>query len=332
MNAIRLSDGRCPSVGIQAAFGTGKTVLRGLYQSRAAALCLGHSAQGRRTSNSVRYLKRLHIEFAAQLTPAELELYSQFARGRALLERALFDPDSTLNLSEDQREEFRIAEKEIPKITSEVVTLMFNVRNPSTVCLTTAALLNATDKDGMFHSVSPQYKTIIGDEASQIPEPALVAMATRLCHARHVYIEDIYQLEQHVRCPRTSLAARLGARVVMDILVEKRIPIASLTTTFTCHPFLMALRISCPTNTSCRAIVVRLDRRLLLDNSNCPNSNLPFVFINVNGCSRPPNGSHFSTADARACRDIITMLLSTAITPASMANVDLYTVDVVQGR
>ncbi|WKX95926.1 hypothetical protein Q1695_012408 [Nippostrongylus brasiliensis] len=283
MNAIRLSDGRCPSVGIQAAFGTGKTVvgaiiaaqaaskakgvLRGLYQSRAAALCLGHSAQGRRTSNSVRYLKRLHIEFAAQLTPAELELYSQFARGRALLERALFDPDSTLNLSEDQREEFRIAEKEIPKITSEVVTLMFNVRNPSTVCLTTAALLNATDKDGMFHSVSPQYKTIIGDEASQIPEPALVAMATRLCHARHVYIEDIYQLEQHVRCPRTSLAARLGARVVMDILVEKRIPIASLTTTFTCHPFLMALRISCPTNTSCRAIVVRLDRRLLLDNS-----------------------------------------------------------------
>ncbi|WKX95540.1 hypothetical protein Q1695_012197 [Nippostrongylus brasiliensis] len=391
MEAIRLSDDRFPVVGIQAAFGTGKTVVGAIIAAHSASKPRGGSVVATSTTNTavaqfvdtlsklddyrdvviLRYvsdtalregapqtpfdmhtvLKRLHIDFADQLSQGEIELCEQFARGRELLERSLFNPDATLHLTERQREECRIAEKELPKMTTTVVALMFRVRRPSVICLTTAALLNSADKDGLFRTELPQYKTIIGDEASQIPEPAFVAMTTRLCSARHVYIGDVHQLEPHVRCPRTALAARLGARGVMDVLVEKRVPIASLTTTFRAHPSSSALPNTLFYNDELVSGVDRTARRLLLNNSNC-RENLPFMFIKVNGYSqRAPNGSHFHTLEAQACRDIIRMLLATLVTPRSLAvitfykeqyrlleafttqqDVDLYTVDAVQGR
>ncbi|WKX95541.1 hypothetical protein Q1695_012197 [Nippostrongylus brasiliensis] len=237
MEAIRLSDDRFPVVGIQAAFGTGKTVVGAIIAAHSASKPRGGSVVATSTTNTavaqfvdtlsklddyrdvviLRYvsdtalregapqtpfdmhtvLKRLHIDFADQLSQGEIELCEQFARGRELLERSLFNPDATLHLTERQREECRIAEKELPKMTTTVVALMFRVRRPSVICLTTAALLNSADKDGLFRTELPQYKTIIGDEASQIPEPAFVAMTTRLCSARHVYIGDVHQLEPH---------------------------------------------------------------------------------------------------------------------------------------
>ncbi|VDP62299.1 unnamed protein product [Heligmosomoides polygyrus] len=112
-------------------------------------------------------------------------LCETFSRGRELIERLLFHTDDALFLSQDEREEYRLAEKEVSRIATKVIAIMFRVRTPAIICLTTSALLNATDSGGIFNGLLSEFTTIIGDEASQIPEPAMVAIATRVPDARH---------------------------------------------------------------------------------------------------------------------------------------------------
>ncbi|KIH54507.1 hypothetical protein ANCDUO_15343 [Ancylostoma duodenale] len=74
---------------------------------------------------------------------------------------------------------------------------MFRVRRLAVVCMTTASLLNATSRLGIFRALLLESSTIIGDGTSQTPEPAFVALTARFSHARHIYIGDVHQLEPH---------------------------------------------------------------------------------------------------------------------------------------
>lgn len=78
--------------------------------------------------------------------------------------------------------------------------------------MTTSPLLISTSRLGIFKAYLLACHVIIGDEASQIPEPAFVAIATRFPYSLHVYIGVVQQLEPHVRCPRSSKAALFGAK------------------------------------------------------------------------------------------------------------------------
>lgn len=169
------------------------------------------------------------------LTAEEMALCQRFSRGRKLIEHLLLHPDDALSLSQNEGEEYRLAGKEVSRITTKMIAIMFKVRMPIIICLTTSALLNATDSGGIFSGLLSEYMTIIGDEASQIPEPA-VAITTRVPNVRYVYIGDVHQLEPHTHCSYTSIPANFGAREVMDLLIQRRIPMPPLTTTFRSHP------------------------------------------------------------------------------------------------
>ncbi|VDP09956.1 unnamed protein product [Heligmosomoides polygyrus] len=89
----------------------------------------------------------------------------------------------------------RPAEKEVSRITTKEIVIMFEVRTHAIICLTTSALLNTTDSERtVFKRLLPQFTAIIGDDASQIPEPAIVAITTRAPDARPAYIGDVHQL------------------------------------------------------------------------------------------------------------------------------------------
>ncbi|XGW34067.1 hypothetical protein V3C99_018102 [Haemonchus contortus] len=62
----------------------------------------------------------------------------------------MFDHDLATGLSEAERDEYRLAERDISDLTKDAVRLMFEVRPPAVVCITTAALLNSISADGIF--------------------------------------------------------------------------------------------------------------------------------------------------------------------------------------
>lgn len=218
--------------------------------------------------------------------------------------------------------------------------------------MTTASLLNSADSEGLFGPYSDLYRVIIGDEASQIPEPVLVATASWFPEARLIYIGDVNQLEPHVRCPRNSRAVRHGGRGVMKILAKNDIPLAPLLTTFRAHPALNEL----PNRLFYKGRLIsgtQADQReMLLSRFRVPNPRLPFVFVDVPGTSQQaPGGSHSNPDEAQCCRKIVSELIaggfaSTSIAVivfykeqhhllasfASQQQMQLHTVDSIQGR
>ncbi|VDO31541.1 unnamed protein product [Haemonchus placei] len=84
-------------------------------------------------------------------------------------------------------------------------------RFPAILCMTTSSLLESRRPGGRFHELLASSKIIIGDEAS-IPEPAFVAMVSRLRGARHISTSNAHQLTTHLCSPAPS---RLGARAIV---------------------------------------------------------------------------------------------------------------------
>lgn len=70
---------------------------------------------------------------ANRLRAGEQSLYDTYARGRELRETMIFHPERTLSLTDEERDEYRIAEQEISETTEEAVAIMFRVRRPSVV-------------------------------------------------------------------------------------------------------------------------------------------------------------------------------------------------------
>ncbi|XGW24111.1 hypothetical protein V3C99_005937, partial [Haemonchus contortus] len=173
-------------------------------------------------------LQSVMTNFPDAFGPRDEKRLRPYAHGRRLIERLLFNSADTVNLTDEEREEFRIAGDENSEATEYAVGLMMRVRFPAILCITTSSLLESTRPGGPFHELLASCKIIIGDEASQIPEPAFAAMISRFPSARHIYTGDAHQSAPHLRCLASSLPARLGARGVMDILLDRDVPLAPL--------------------------------------------------------------------------------------------------------
>ncbi|EYB90675.1 hypothetical protein Y032_0216g2380 [Ancylostoma ceylanicum] len=63
----------------------------------------------------------------------------------------------------------------------------------------TSSLLNTIENGGKFKRYANTFDLASGDEAPQISEAVFMAIARRLGGARHIYIEDVCQLEPHIR-------------------------------------------------------------------------------------------------------------------------------------
>ncbi|XGW34682.1 hypothetical protein V3C99_018573 [Haemonchus contortus] len=297
-------------------------------------------------------LKTLTDLYGDRMEERERERCQHYIERRRLLETLLFHPDACLHLSDEDREEYRIAERENSDATEEAVKVMMRVRFPSIICMTTASLLNSTAEGGLFDELLTGCTVLIVDEASQVPEPAFVAIAARFPCARQIYIGDPHQLEPHVRCSRSSRAAQLGARGAMDVILRSRIPTAALTTTFRAHPSLNALPNYLFYNGTLTSGTRASERCLMTRTLRLPNPDLPLVFVNVPGRSQVSlSGSHRNEDEAECCREIVRQLVALTVPPRSIAIVTFYkaqqqllfdyatqhgialhTVDSVQGR
>ncbi|XGW34789.1 hypothetical protein V3C99_018646 [Haemonchus contortus] len=334
--ALEIGEHRLPILAIQAAFGTGKTVLGALiagrtfskFQERVIATTSTNTEVAQSTDTLLRLDEYRNIDIlryvsdsvlieGAPQTPIDLH---------TILKR--LPVDYADKLSEEALQTCRKYKRAVnyPKelhisdLTKDAVRIMFEVRPPAVVCITTAALLNSISADGIFCGWFDSFTTLVGDEASRIPDPALVALATHLPRIRHIYIGHRRQLEPLARCPRSSNPARFGAQSVMNVLLERGVPVAPPTTTFRAHPLLNEL----PNLVFYDHYLVNgtqaEERQLFLSSVRCPNPRLPFLFVDVPGKStKSLSGSHSNSAEAEVCRQIVTSLLRKNVPPGSIA-------------
>ncbi|KAK5983396.1 hypothetical protein GCK32_022668, partial [Trichostrongylus colubriformis] len=181
--ALRMGMEDRPILAIQAAFGTGKTVVAALIAARlssterilvatattnVAVAQLTDTLLGldefRSRLSVLRFVADTAIREGAPTTPVDLHpillglaanptdtltereiaRLRRYARGRSLIERVLRDPNAAFGMTEEEREEYRIAEYDNSDATEEAVAIMLKVRFPTILCMTVSALLNST--------------------------------------------------------------------------------------------------------------------------------------------------------------------------------------------
>lgn len=81
-------------------------------------------------------------DYGDSLSAENRETCQSYAEWRELVEVAMFDPEITIQLSENDRNRYQIAVEQASVLNGEMVILLFFKRPPATVYLTTAALLN----------------------------------------------------------------------------------------------------------------------------------------------------------------------------------------------
>uniref|UniRef100_A0A0N4WG90 SNF2_N domain-containing protein n=1 Tax=Haemonchus placei TaxID=6290 RepID=A0A0N4WG90_HAEPC len=113
----------------------------------------------------------------------------RYERRRRVIETLLFQPERTVDLLYEDREEYKIAEMRNSDATGRAVRIMLHLHFPSTLCMTTASLMNSTKPGGLFHDLLSCCRTIIADEASQIPEPVSVSRFLRKVVEYHSHIK-----------------------------------------------------------------------------------------------------------------------------------------------
>ncbi|WKX95130.1 hypothetical protein Q1695_011969 [Nippostrongylus brasiliensis] len=259
--ALALGNANFPIVGIQAASGTGKTVVGAciaLQQARAGAhvivttttnaavaqitetilshirphypeICrfvaetIAFDVTLVRTSVDMQeHLKALLDRLKDDMTEGEWQTCDKYRRARVRLERHTRERDPTTQISLKEREELVLAEKDVSSLVKEVVRIMFRVLSPRIIAITTASLLKATASDGIFRNLLDDFNAMLCDEASQVPELIFAAIISRFPQVRHVYVGDLHQLEPYVQCSRRVNTVHFGARSVMEVLLRAR--------------------------------------------------------------------------------------------------------------
>ncbi|VDO30107.1 unnamed protein product [Heligmosomoides polygyrus] len=180
-------------------------------------------------------LKRLPDLYRDKLEEKVLDECERSRYGRIMFKAHMQNRERQEFLTEQEREDLVLAESDVPHLIDKVVEIMF--LKISGRRNNFVVLLNATGKGGIFKNYFDDFELIICDEASQVPEPFFATRPIRLPKARHIYIGDVYQLEPYARCSRYSTASKFGARSVMDVLTRARaVPMTPLVTAFRAHP------------------------------------------------------------------------------------------------
>ncbi|EYC10933.1 hypothetical protein Y032_0053g2377 [Ancylostoma ceylanicum] len=152
----------CPNVSIQAAFGRGKTVVCAIIAARrvnagkrvlvtaGTNAAVAQFAQTILSLTAYRHLRVLRFvsdtaaqdnltptpldmnkilmsldeEFDEQLTNDKRELCDRFTAGRTILEQCIKNPDLAVDMSEDHKEGYALAERNISRTVQKMIKLM----------------------------------------------------------------------------------------------------------------------------------------------------------------------------------------------------------------
>ncbi|KAK6745163.1 hypothetical protein RB195_011715 [Necator americanus] len=261
-HAVSLGCAGYPIVAIKAVFGSGKTlvaaIMASLLKKQKVIVTASENevvAQLADTFCSVKELKDVTVLRYVPLgttwkerhsTPVDLdevlkslgdELSADIHSPADRKICRMFKERLSASFNAQKREEFELVETNVSSLLRGILRIMFNVRFPDIICISTSSLLNVFNDGGIFADQKSAFSVLICDEAAQIPEPMFVAITDRLPHVRQVYIGDPLQFGPHARCSSSLIPAKLGAGSILNALLKvPLIPVSVMETSFTAHP------------------------------------------------------------------------------------------------
>ncbi|KHJ92660.1 hypothetical protein OESDEN_07447 [Oesophagostomum dentatum] len=351
LRAIRLGLAGNPVCAVQAVFGSGKSliaaVMASMLKEEKVVLTAGSNeavAQIAEIFSAVRELRDIKVLRYVSLdtnwknrrtTPVDLDeilknllrTYGeeiQLEKDREICRK--FSKSLSTSLRNREREQFELVETNISPILSDMLRIMFRVRSPDVICLTTSALLNAFSDSGIFAEYKRSFSVLICDEAQLIPEPMFVAMTGRLPEARQIYIGDTRQFSPHAFCDDHMNPVQLGATGILEILLGlPRIPRRTMKTSYTAHPKLNDLLRVISYGNHLKDGVKPEERRLALDCLDFPDPTTPFLFLNVESESETAvSESSYNLVEAEVCKEVVKRFLDQGLKPSDIAIVNFY--------
>ncbi|VDO86603.1 unnamed protein product [Heligmosomoides polygyrus] len=260
--ALALGLKGAPIAAIQAAFGTGKTVYEALVAGLLVARGKGPVIVTASTNHAVAHfantllalndfsklnllrfisesayldeapsttvdineiLKDLGLKHAASLSLEERDACARYRNGRLLYEAHVRHFEHSMVMTDKERDEYLTEETDVSRTVKKVLRAMLRVRPPHILLITTASLINTTSANGIFKNKLQDRKTLIVDDASQVPEPVLATLASLFPQSCQLYLGDIHQMFPHVKCHREANTAVFGAQSTLKVLQESSI-------------------------------------------------------------------------------------------------------------
>ncbi|CAJ0600332.1 unnamed protein product [Cylicocyclus nassatus] len=95
-------------------------------------------------------LKQMDTQYSDQMEPELLELCREFREARELMEKNISSPDFALQMTEENKEEYMIADRCVSRNMKKIVRLKFRLRKPKILLATVASILNTTASKGLL--------------------------------------------------------------------------------------------------------------------------------------------------------------------------------------
>ncbi|EYB94992.1 hypothetical protein Y032_0165g49 [Ancylostoma ceylanicum] len=208
-------------------------------------------------------------------------------------------------------------------LLKDTIRIMFGVRFPDVLCITTSSLLNVFSSGGIFADYRNSYSLVICDEAAAIPEPMFIAITNQFPRARQVYVGDLNQFWTHRTWGSSLKLQMLAARSALDLLLKvPSMPRCSMFTSFTAHPALNEIVNLVAYDGHVISGVKPEHRRLVLDRVAFPDPGRPFLFVDVAGAASDTLSE--SNKEAAVCKEIVVGLLAKGLEPTDLTIVNFF--------
>ncbi|KHJ92750.1 integrase core domain protein [Oesophagostomum dentatum] len=213
-----------------------------------------------------------------------------------------------------------LLEQDASEDVKVLVARFLKFYNPNVYLCTISASLNLTSKKGLWRRLGNKWKRVLVDEASMVPESAIIAMLARFQNAKFTLVGDSKQLPPYVGVNHVPLAVEISSTSILDVAQKHgRVPVCMVSTVYRPHEEMMKLNSELFYDGQLICGTPREMRMGLLSRLRMPNSSLPVALVDVCGHSiQSVTGSHSNEVEARAV-----LVLTT--------NVTVGTVDSAQG-
>ncbi|RCN47029.1 hypothetical protein ANCCAN_06960 [Ancylostoma caninum] len=362
VNAVNLFNKEFPILVVDSAYGAGKslctavmakeavekgqTILVAVVQNSALDVIGAKIAQLQsKHIKAVRYVNEILAQDATTSSPFALHtLMENFhITHRHLLTDSLYRKFERFSEGRRQMREFMFTGVQGHVVTSEHKKLMFleertssdvkvliryflKLYKPNIYLCTISAALNLTLKKGNWRIIGNSWKSILLDEASMIPEAALMTLMSRFQGARVTLIGDSKQLPPYIGIHNIPLAVAVSSRSVLDVVRENgSVPMCRVRIVYRPHKEMMQLNSSIFYDGSLTCGTPPHLRQALLTKVKMPNPKIPVALVDVPSLSvKSVTGSHSNTVEANAANMLTRLLIAKGMNPADILVICLY--------
>ncbi|KHJ97949.1 hypothetical protein OESDEN_02067 [Oesophagostomum dentatum] len=270
-------------------------------------------------------LENFHITHRHLLSDKLYKRFERFSDSSRQMREFLFTGTQRHVVTSEHKRLLFLEERSSSEVKI-LINYFLKLYKPNVYLCTISSALNLTMKKGTWRRTGNSWNAILLDEASMVPEAALMTLMSRFQHARVTLIGDSKQLPPYIGIQNLTLAVAVSSRSVLDVVRDNgSVASCNVRIVYIPHAEMMQLNselfyentLTCGTSTD--------SRPLLLSRVTMPNPTVPIAFVDVQSQSvQSVTGSHSNRVEANAAHVLVRLLLAKGISPSAILVICLY--------